>query len=257
MSQLTATILQAQIKWHDPQHNIDHFSELIGGVPDESDLIILPEMWSSGFTMKAHLYHDHDLSALKAMKSWSIEKEALVIGSLIVKEKEQYFNRCFLVKEGSVVAQYDKKHLFGFAGENRFFEPGNQKLIYEYKGFRLCPMICYDLRFPVWCRNVEDYDILIFSANWPDKRIDAWDSLLKSRSIENQSYVLASNCVGEDVWHNHYTGHSAGFGYDGVRLAFLAQQEGLLTVQMNKQEMLAYREALPFLKDRDNFEIRL
>ena len=255
MSQLKASIVQAKIIWHKPEENIAHFSNMIEPISG-ADLIILPEMWSSGFTMKAHLYHDHDMKALDAMKSWSQSKKALIIGSLIVKEKDEYFNRSYIVQEGEVAAQYDKKHLFGFAGENRFFEPGNQKLIFEYKGFRICPMICYDLRFPVWCRNIEDYDILVISANWPDKRIDAWDSLLKSRSIENQSYVLASNCVGEDVWNNNYTGHSSAYAYDGQQLAFSSEREGILNVELDKTQMLKYREALPFLKDRDLFEFR-
>ena len=255
MAQISASIIQAQIKWHDPSHNIAHFAQLIAKVNPDTDLIILPEMWSSGFTMKAHLYHDHDLKALDAMKSWSKEKDALIIGSLIVKEQEQYFNRSYIIKDGEVAAQYDKKHLFGYAGENRFFQPGEDKVIYEYKGFRICPMICYDLRFPVWCRNIEDYDILVFSANWPDKRIEAWDSLLKSRSIENQCYVLACNCIGEDVWHNNYTGHSSAYAYDGAQLAFSENEESILTCSLDKEKMLAYREALPFLKDRDQFTL--
>lgn len=253
---LHLSLVQGHLVWHKPEKNFLHFSNLISLI-DKTDVIILPEMWASGFTMRAHIYHEYADKALQLMKDWSIKHKALIIGSLIVKVDENYRNRSYVVEDGQVAGFYDKRHLFGYAGEDRFFECGDQKFVYDYKGWRICPLICYDLRFPEWCRNQEDYDLLIFSANWPDKRIAAWDNLLKARAIENQCYVAGVNCTGKDIWDNNYVGHSAIISYSGETFQQLKGEEGLLSESINKSDMIAFRNKLPFLKDQDKFKIDL
>jgi len=254
MKTLKSSIVQPKITWHQPNENFKHTAELINSI-NETDLILLPEMWASGFTMKAHEYYKNTDAAIDLMKKWSQEKEACIIGSLITKVKDDYYNRLYVVDEGKVKQTYDKKHLFAFSGEDRFYKAGNQKCIYNYKEWSLCLNVCYDLRFPVWLRNTEDYDVLIFCANWPDKRIEAWDTLLKARSIENQCYVLGANCHGKDIWNNSYAGHSAHYGYDGQQLTYLENQSGVIQFELGKTPLDKFRSDLPFLKDRDAFKI--
>lgn len=249
---LSVALLQLHIEWHNPETNLNRAEQMMGGV-ENKDVILLPEMWASGFTMKAHHYHSYTESALSAMQKWSKEKNALIIGSLIKKQADTYYNRLYAVSNGEVIAQYDKKHLFAYSGEDRFFDAGAERKLIDYKGWKLSLNICYDLRFPVWCRNVDDYDVSLFVANWPDKRISAWDSLLQARSIENQAYVLGCNCYGVDAWHNNYSGHSAIYGYDGAQLDYLENREGVIHYELDKQALTQFRNELPFLRDRDNF----
>ena len=249
---MKVALIQGKIVWHNPQENFQHFSGLIEPLEDV-DLIVLPEMWSSGFTMKAHQHYKDLNDALDLMKSWSESKSATIIGSLIVKEVEEYYNRSYTVSEGKIQYQYDKKHLFGFAGEDRYFNNGNTRGYFDKDEWRICPMICYDLRFPAWCRNSMAYDVLVFSANWPDKRIEAWNTLLKARAIENQCYVIGVNCFGADVWDNVYSGYSSIISYDGTVLDNLTDRPGVVQVVIEKKELMKYREALPFLNDQDRF----
>lgn len=248
-------LVQARIHWHNPEKNFKSVGQLIEKV-ESADLIILPETWASGFTMKAHIYHEDSLKALGLMKKWSKEKDAAVAGSLIIKEGEDFYNRLFIVKDGKEVAVYDKKHLFAFAGEDRFYKPGEEKVIFNLDGWVLCPQICYDLRFPAWCRNSEDYDIMFVSANWPNQRIDSWEALLKARAIENQCYVIGVNCVGEDVFKNKFDGYTSAYSYDGEIIDKVIAREDVMNIEINKQAMMVYRERFPFLKDRDDIEIK-
>lgn len=254
MSTLKVSLVQAQIQWHDPAVNLSHFETLVSSISD-ADLIILPEMWASGFTMLAHKYYEATIEAVELMKKWSTERSAVVVGSLITKVEEKYFNRLYVVSEGMVKFTYDKKHLFAFAGEDRIFTSGSKQINFKIKDWVLNPQICYDLRFPVWLRNTTGYDILIFSANWPNKRIAAWDALLKARAIENQAYVLGVNCFGADAWKNNYDGHSAIVNYDGTVLETLKGKEGILQATLDLQSLKDYRKELPFLKDQDGFVI--
>lgn len=250
---LSINLLQLSIKWHDPAYNFDNANREVEGMAN-CDLIVLPEMWSSGFTMFAHKFHQYTSEAINLMKKWSQFHDACIVGSLITKVDELYYNRLYVVESGEVQATYDKKHLFAFSGEDRYFDGGNQRLIYTYKDWRLCLNVCYDLRFPVWCRNTDDYDILLFSANWPDKRISAWNMLLRARAIENQCYVIGTNCYGQDTWHNTYEGHSALISYDGSNVVTLVGEGGVLHSEIRKSDLTKFREALPFLKDRDSFQ---
>jgi len=249
---LQVSIVQPEITWHQVEANFDHISSLISGI-DETDVIVLPEMWSSGFTMKAHTYHKQTEQAVQMMMDWSERYNCCVIGSLITKVGEDYYNRLYVVVDQEIKATYDKKHLFAHSGEDRFYKSGKERCIYDYKGWKLSLNVCYDLRFPVWCRNVEDYDIAIYVANWPEQRIKAWDTLLQSRAIENQCYVIGSNCYGKDVWHNNYVGHSAVISYTGDRMIYSENEASLLSIDLSKENLLQFRQQLPFLKDRDAF----
>lgn len=254
MESLKVTLFQSQITWHELQTNLEHFDEQIHQISD-TDLIVLPEMWVSGFSMLAHRYYDSQVDALALMQKWSLDKQACVVGSLITKVGEKYFNRLYVVQEGEVSCTYDKKHLFAFAGEDRVFTAGSEHVSFKLKEWTINPLICYDLRFPVWVRNRSGYDILIFSANWPDKRINAWRTLLKARAIENQAYVLGVNCFGIDAWKNKYSGHSAIIGYDGEIIETIYDKEGFISAELDLTALKKFREDLPFLKDQDNFQL--
>lgn len=254
-SELKVSIIQGKPTWHEVEKNVEHYDSLMTEVK-EADLIILPEMWNTGYTIHAHRYAQHATVAVEKMIAWSKKTGAHVLGSIIVEEKEKYFNRLIVVDSDGVRIQYDKKHLFAFAGEDRVFSSGSERIIYSIKDWRLCLNICYDLRFPVWCRNQDDYDVLIFSANWPDKRIDAWDALLRARAIENQAYVIGANCVGEDLWGNTYSGHSAILDPMGKKLIYDDSSEAkILSCVLSNQSLTQVREDLPFLKDKDRFSL--
>lgn len=211
-------------------------------------------MWSTGFTMKAHLFESSTQKALDHMKKWSLDCDAAIAGSVIVKEGDYYYNRLYVTRNGEILESYDKKHLFAYSGEDRSFKAGNEKKIIDLNGWKICLNICYDLRFPVWARNYEDYDVLIYSANWPDKRNLAWSSLLRARAIENQAYVLGVNCYGEDAWHNHYSGTSMAVSYDGELITELVKGEQIIHLDLDKNSLNEFRKAFPFLQDRDPIE---
>jgi len=251
---LSTAILQLPITWHKPDINISTADAELAKLQDV-DLVVLPEMWSSGFTMFAHKYHDSTLNALEVMKEWSRSLNACIVGSLITKEDDNYYNRMYAVINGKVSTYYDKKHLFGLSGEDRFYKCGDRRVILEYKSWRINLNICYDLRFPVWCRNREDYDIALYSSNWPNKRIEAWDILLQARAVENQCYILGANCYGEDIWRNGYSGHSGIVQYDGKVIDKLIGSSGFVKAIIYKDMLEEFRESLPFLKDRDKFRL--
>lgn len=251
---LSVSIVQAELHWHDIDANISSIQKEIEKV-DKTDLILLPEMWSSGFTLSAHKCHQRTTECLELMHSWSQSKEAVVIGSLITKVDDSYVNRAYVVYPGGVTKTYDKRHLFAFAGEDRIFSRGEEQLIVDIKGWSCCVNVCYDLRFPVWSRNTTDYDILLYVANWPEKRSHAWKTLLKARAIENQCYVLGGNCVGNDAWQNEYLGNSAIISPLGEVKQTLVGQNGLLQAKLEREELREIRRKFPFLKDRDSFSL--
>ncbi|MBT8229741.1 MAG: nitrilase family protein, partial [Bacteroidia bacterium] len=229
-------LVQTRIQWHDPKANFNSAKKLIDSI-EHADLIILPETWASGFTMKVHVYHEDTIKALELMKEWSVNKNAAVAGSLIFKNGDDYYNRLYIVKEGKILRTYDKKHLFAFAGEDRFYKAGNEKIVFDLDGWAICPQICYDLRFPAWCRNSEDYDLLIVTANWPNQRIDSWEALLKARAVENQAYVIGVNCVGEDIFKNKFYGYTSAYSYDGTLIEKIVGHEGVIMIEIEKQPM--------------------
>ena len=252
---LNIALIQTHLHWEDPASNRKMFKEKIAGIPSDVDVIVLPEMFTSGFTMKpVHLEASEGGITLKWMQDLAKAKDAAVVGSIVFQVADQFFNRLFFVHPDDANESYDKKHTFTLAGEDQVYEAGNEKLILEYKGFKICPLICYDLRFPVWSRNVEDYDVLIYVANWPKKRIAAWDTLLKARAIENMAYCIGVNRVGLDGADFEYTGHSAVYDVLGEQLCY-SEKEEVLYATLDKAHIQDTRKQLRFLEDRDSFNL--
>jgi predicted amidohydrolase len=191
------------------------------------------------------------------MQEIATKKQAAITGSLIVKENNRYYNRLLFVHPNGTIESYDKRHTFTLAGEDKVYTAGSKKLIVTYKDWKICPLICYDLRFPVWARNVEDYDLLIYVANWPSPRVSAWDALLKARAIENMSYCIGVNRVGVDGNNHEYSGHSAAFDVLGNRIDVIPiDKEAVEIVALSKTDLEDYREKLNFLEDRDQFSLK-
>ena len=248
------TTIQTDIIWEDISNNLKLYQKKINSI--KSDIIILPEMFTTGFTMNPEsLSETMDGQTINWMKNNAKKVNSVICGSIIVKENGSFFNRFIWVQPDGEIKTYDKKHLFSFAGEDKNYTPGESKLIIDYKGWRICPLICYDLRFPVWSRNIEDYDILIYVANWPSKRKFAWKNLLTSRAIENQSYVIGVNRVGVDGNGHSYSGDTSLINPSGETLYISSHVENIYTTTLEKSDLNKIRSQLPFLIDRDNFQI--
>ena len=192
--ELKVALIQSHLLWENPKANREMFAGKIEGIPQGIDLIVLPEMFTTGFTMRPEKIDILEGErTLQWMKDCASKTNIAICGSIVFHEEGHFFNRLFFVLPNGEYYQYDKKHTFTLAGEDKVYKAGKRKEVFEYKGFRICPLICYDLRFPVWARNVEDYDLLLFVANWPKPRISAWDTLLKARAIENMAYCIGAN----------------------------------------------------------------
>ena len=210
-------------------------------------------MFTSGFTMHPeHLPKNEQELTIQWMQNIAKKLNTAVVGSLAIQENNSYFNRLYFVKPDRTFSFYNKRHTFSLAGEDKVYEAGKEKLTVNYKGFVFCPLICYDLRFPVWARNVENYDVLLYVANWPKTRIAAWDTLLKARAIENMAYCIGVNRTGVDASGYEYPGHSAVYDVLGNQLVFSETDEVLLTT-LSKKLIKEQREKLKFLEDRDTF----
>lgn len=252
---LNIALIQTDLYWEDPVSNCKMFEEKIASIPDDVDLIVLPEMFTTGFTMKPeNILLSESEGTLKWMQQMAQEHNVALVGSIIFQEDGKFFNRLYFTSSEDNTASYDKKHTFTLAGEDEVYEAGSKKLIFEYKGFKICPMICYDLRFPVWSRNAEYYDVLIYVANWPKKRVNAWDTLLKARAIENMAYCIGVNRTGKDGLDFEYPGHSAVYDVLGEPLAF-SKNEEILYATLNKEHIESTRKKLRFLEDRDRFTL--
>ncbi|WP_418497570.1 amidohydrolase [Flagellimonas sp.] len=250
---LRVALIQSHLHWENPEQNRKMFGEKIDTISEDVDLVVLPEMFTSGFTMEpGHIDPSEGKKTVEWMQRLAKQKNTAVIGSIVFQENGNQFNRLFFVEPSGKYSTYDKKHTFTLAGEDKVYEAGKQKLIVEYRGFKICPLICYDLRFPVWARNVEDYDVLIYVANWPKPRIEAWDTLLKARAIENMAYCIGVNRTGLDDLQHEYPGHSAVYDELGKQIAY-SDQEEILYVTLDKNQIESTRKKLRFLEDRDNF----
>lgn len=251
---INVTLIQSDIIWEDKILNLKKYQEKIDKIKS-TDLIVLPEMFTTGFSMNPKgISENMNGETIQWMKDNASKMNSAICGSIIIEEEGNYFNRFIWVNPDSSIHYYDKRHLFSFAGENENYTPGNNKLIIEYKGWKICPLICYDLRFPVWSRNTEGYDLLIYVANWPDKRKSAWKSLLTSRAIENQCYTIGVNRVGKDP-KNYYSGDSSLINALGETLYTNSHIEDTYTTSISKYELDKVRNQLPFLNDKDNFKI--
>lgn len=255
MSILNISLVQSHLEWQSKSTNLTHFEQLILN-NTKTDLIILPEMFTTGFTMDTQSQAETmDGSTIQWMQELSIKTKAAITGSIIIKEGSNYFNRLIWAEPSRGIQYYDKRHLFSYANEDQYFKAGKKRCIIEYKGWRVCPLICYDLRFPVWSRNTEQYDFLIYVANWPEKRSYAWQSLLKARAIENLAYCAGVNRVGNDGNDIAYNGLTSLIQFDGKILLEKVEEEGIFNYELDKSKLITFRDRFQFLKDKDQFSI--
>lgn len=246
-------IIQYDIIWHNPNKNQDIISKIIKS-KTKVDLWILPEMFSTGFTMEPEKIAETMKGiTIKWMKNISKKINSSIMGSIVIKEKNKFYNRLIFVNPKGNIKFYDKHQLFTYAGENKHYTRGNKKLIIEFKGWKIRPLICYDLRFPVWSRNTDEYDLLIYVAQWPKNRISAWNTLLKARSIENICYCIGVNRIGIDKNKLEYIGNSSIYDPLGKRILFLSDKKKFQIIELDKEKLISVRKRFPFLNDRDSF----
>lgn len=256
LKRMKIALIQTHLSWENSKENRIHFEAKINAIADNVDLIILPEMFTTGFTM-----HPTDVAetitgeTVVWLQHLAKTKNCAIVGSLVIEENNQFYNRLLFVFPDGKIESYDKKHLFTLAGEDQVYQQGNKKLIVDYKGFKICPLICYDLRFPVFSRNTEDYDLLIYVANWPKTRINAWDILIKARAIENMSYAIGVNRIGFDGNNHEYNGHSQAIDFLGNEILNAHENEGVFIVNLDKEKLFETRKKLGFLNDRDGFKL--
>lgn len=259
MEDLKITILQNTLHWENKEKNLSLFTGKISSIKEETDLIILPEMFSTGFTMNAaSMAEPMDGESVNWMYGIARKKNCVVTGSLIIGENGKYYNRLIWMKPDGIEF-YDKRHLFGLAGENNTYSAGTKKITTTIKGWKILPLVCYDLRFPVWSRRTKksDYDLLIYIANWPERRVHAWKQLLIARAIENQSYVAGVNRVGNDGNDIFHTGESAVVDFKGEIISVgNPSEEFIKTITLQYAPMVKNREQFSFFEDGDEFEIR-
>lgn len=255
MSQLTLTLLQTELEWESPRDNRDRFDELLERV-EQTDVIVLPEMFSTGFSMSsAELAETMEGPTINWMRAKAEQKSATVCGSVIIEEEGHYFNRFVWMPSDGDPTTYDKRHLFRMGTENEHYSAGRKKVIVEQNGFRICPMVCYDLRFPVWSRNDTGFHLLLYVANWPAPRRQHWKTLLRARAVENLCYVVGLNRVGRDGNDVDYAGDSAIVDFNGETLVDLQDQATSTTATMDLESLEQYREAFPAWRDRDQFKL--
>ena len=256
MSTLNVTIVQADLLWQDAAGNRQNFTSVIEDLLEPTDLIVLPEMFTTGFSMDAPvLAETMDGDSVTWMRDMAASSNAAICGSLIIADNQQYFNRFICVSPAGDLQCYDKRHLFRLADEQSHYAAGAELLTFDLQGFRICPMVCYDLRFPVWSRNRGLYDLLLYVANWPERRHHAWATLLRARAIENLCYVAGVNRTGIDGNDIPYSGGSSIIGFLGEDLANLGDHAGTVSVELDLEKLRAFRERFAFHKDADSFAI--
>ncbi|MEN2402090.1 nitrilase family protein [Flavobacterium sp. MC2016-06] len=251
-------LIQSDLYWENASQNRSNFEIKIQQIDSEVNLIVLPEMFSTGFTMNATAVGETmQGETISWMQSIAKQRKCALTGSLIIVENEQYYNRMVFVFPSGEIQYYNKRHLFTLAGEDKFYTSGDQKVIVDYLDWKICLQVCYDLRFPVFARNVENYDLLLYIANWPKVRTNAWDALLKARAIENLSYALGVNRLGLDANNYEHIGHSQVVDFLGNYILEPQETEAVFVVELDKNIMLETRKKLDFLSDQDQFEINM
>ncbi len=254
MEKLNITLIQPDIIWEKPLENLAKYSKMLSTV-QSTDVIVLPEMFTTGFSMAPEkLCENMNGPSVLWMKKRAREKNASVVGSLIINENENIYNRAVWVFPDGNIQFYDKRHLFSMGEEHLHYSPGNKKLIVEFRGWKFCPLVCYDLRFPVWSRNTEDYDVLLYVANWPAARHEVWKTLLHARAIENQAYCAGVNRIGKDGSGLNYLGASALILPKG-KSEFLDDVEKSRTFSLSYSELHQFRKNFPVLNDGDKFKL--
>lgn len=257
--------LQIAIAWHEPAKNRRHIEQLLAQDADNAfDVLVLPEMFTTGFTMEPELVAEPLFGETSLwMRSIAVQYDCLVMGSVVIREEEKYFNRLLAVSAEGIVAQYDKRHLFRMGNEQAHYACGEKPVIFTWRNWRIRPLICYDLRFPVWSRNTAEehylplaYDVLVYVANWPARRVMHWDALLRARAIENQAYVIGVNRIGADAHEVEHTGGSLILSPMGeVLAAGINNEESILTATLLSEEMRTYRQRFPAWMDADDFSL--
>ncbi|MBI4946781.1 MAG: amidohydrolase [Bacteroidetes bacterium] len=267
MKDITITIIQANLHWENIDENLKMFFQKISSIKEKTDLIVLPEMFSTGFTMNNKAMAEKmNGKTLEWMKKMAKEKDCVLTGSIIIEESGKYFNRLIWMRTDGSFETYDKRHLFRYANEQDHYTAGNKKLIVELNGWKICPMVCYDLRFPVWIRNrltpnpsptgEGQYDILLFVANWPERRNHPWKTLLMARAMENQSYVVGVNRIGNDGNTIYHSGDSAVINFKGeIIRKTKAHEESVETITLSKTELEDWRKTFPAWMDADQFTV--
>lgn len=258
INNLKVTIFQAYLFWENIDKNLSNITlRLSMGVKEKTDLIVLPEMFNTGFSMHAaELAEEMNGKTMTWMAETAKRYDCVVTGSLIIKEQDHYYNRMIWMLPDGTHQHYDKRHLFSMGQEDQTYTPGKDRVIVELKGWKIRLAICYDLRFPVFLRNRnEEYDILLIIASWPDKRIAHWKALIPARAIENQSYVIAANRVGHDGNEIYHSGHSMCIEAYGNTIYYKPEDEDLYTFSINYEELVKVRKGFPFLRDADAFDL--
>lgn len=249
-------IIQTDLFWENPTENRKYIKKKINAISENIDLIVLPEMFTSGFTMQPeNVAEEMNGETILFLKSLAKNKNCAITGSLVIIENNNFYNRMVFIFPDGNLEYYDKKHLFTLAGEDKVYELGKQKKIVEFRDFKFCLQICYDLRFPVFSRNCENYDALIYVANWPKTRINAWNILLKARATENMCYTIGVNRIGVDNNNLEYDGHSQVVDFLGNNVVEPQLSERIFIATLNKREMLQTRKKLNFLNDKDAFNL--
>lgn len=259
MIDLKVTTVQSALNWEDPVANRDHFASLVDEI-EQTHVIVFPEMFTTGFTMKPEEHaeeFDPEMTTIQWMRKLATEKQACITGTVAVKDVEGYHNRILWVRPDGTFSHADKRHLFTLGKEDKHYSPGKNRLTVEHEGWNINLMCCYDLRFPAWCRNrmdtgLPEFDLQIFMANWPDKRVGHWDILLQARAVENQSYVCGVNIIGDDGNGVAHSGHSGIYSGMGKAVALLEHnQEQVLTTEISSRDLEFLRRSLSFLRDSD------
>lgn len=262
MSTLTITTIQSNLIWEGKSANLRMLEQKIAGIEGKTEIVVLPEMFSTGFSMKPELFAERmDGETLLWMERVSRENSVILTGSVIIEEDGNYFNRLIWMLPNGQFGQYDKRHLFAYGEEDKHYKPGNKRLIASVKGWKINLQVCYDLRFPVWARQqiketAAEYEVLIYVANWPERRSHAWKTLLCARAIENQSYVVGVNRVGSDGNNIYHSGNSLIIDPLGQVLYHMADEEDVFTITLQKEMLEDVRLKFPFWKDADSFNIQ-
>ncbi|WP_026902449.1 amidohydrolase [Pedobacter glucosidilyticus] len=257
MEQLKVTLLQAYLFWENAAKNLQNISLKLSDIRERTDLIVLPEMFNTGFTMNAvENAEKMDGKTVSWMRDTAKKFNAVITGSLIIEENSNFYNRMVWMRPDGSYETYDKKHLFGLAEEDKTYTAGHKQVVVELKGWKIRLAICYDLRFPVWLRNhQEQYDLLLVVANWPERRAQHWRMLIPARAIENQAFIIALNRVGYDGKQIYYSGDTTCLSPAGDVIYYKRDEEDLYTFSMNKAEVERVRAEMPFLKDADDFNL--
>jgi len=253
--QINITLVQTDIHWENIAANLATLETKLSAVGD-TDIIVLPEMFTTGFSMNTSLAETMNGSAVEWMRKVAAEKNCVVTGSLMIEDEGKFFNRLIWMRPEGTLDCYDKRHLFSLSDEPKHYTAGSSLLITEVKGWKILPLICFDLRFPVWSRNIHDYDAIIYVANWPQKRSLAWNTLLQARAIENQSYIIGLNRVGNDGNGVYHSGDSAVINAEGIYLYHKSESEEINTITIDRNSLNETRKKFPFLAEKDFFEIK-